>query len=108
MPSRKQFESLSLEVPFSIKYLDMFEISDIFFNSIKSVLKYVDENKIACFETGTDNAVYHIMRTDETITVKKQCENNFSVFAYSGIDFINWLFQIAPFISMVGISNTDF
>lgn len=108
MPSRKQFESLTLTMPMEIKYLDMFEMSEAFYTHIKTVLKYVDENKVACFETGIDNAVYFIKRIDQEIRVKKQHEDGTSVFSYSGMDFINWLFEIAPFVGMVGMSMTDF
>jgi hypothetical protein len=114
MPSRKQFATLKLEVPFRTEMLDMFQVTDIINNNIKNVLKYIDQNKIACFEVPEiGEGIIHIKRIDEIIVVKhrKYINGNSHITEKEfkeGIDFLNWLYKYAPSIEVVGISNGEF
>ena len=112
MPSRKQFPTLSLTVPFSVESLDMFQLTDIINNHIKTVLEYVDQDKKVVFEIIDSEQLVTIKKNDQIITTrlinyegenKKITEIEFD----KGMDFIRWLYKIAPFIQVVGISNTN-
>ena len=112
MPSRKQFPSLNLTVPFTIENLDMFQLTDMINNHIKAVLEYLDKDKRVVFELVDDESLVTIKKANETIILKvmdfkgegkrtKEIEFN------DGMDFIKWLYVIAPLIQVVGISNID-
>lgn len=107
MPRTKQFESLNIhELPFKVEYLDMFQLTNIFNKHIETILNYIDEGKQPSFEVPDEDAVYRIIRLDEKqyiIDITGSSESNVIV---SPIELVNLIYKKAPYIAMVGYSNS--
>ena len=109
MPNIKQFEAISLEELIfggDIKYLTMEEMSEVFFNNIKSVYTFLIEGKTVSMEVPNDECLYHITKLESNFYKLEKMGNDNAVSCFTPIEFVNWLFKTAPFISMVGYDNT--
>jgi len=110
MPKTKQFEAVDInELIFGTgesKWLDMYDISAIYFEHITQTLKFLEEGKIASIEIPEDNCHYYLKKvTSELFILEGQGLEPFPKTEFKAIDVVNWLFRRAPFISIVGYSN---
>jgi hypothetical protein len=109
LPKTKQFEYMDInDFIFGmkeVKYMDMYEISNHYFNHIMLVYKYLEEGKVVVTEVPEEDCTFHIEKiTSEKFIISK---NGFADFSseYNAIELVNWLFAKAPWFSMVGYNN---
>lgn len=109
MPNTKQFEALDLSnfgLFNPIKKMSMIEISELFHNNIQSVYSYLLEGKNVSIEVPNHECFYRIkMKDSNNFRIYKQNGEMSLVEKKKGIEFVNWLFAIAPFISIICIQN---
>ena len=87
----------------------MLETANIFNNNIHQVLNYLVQGKIVIFEAPHFETTYKIHKgiepnEKEDLFAIEDMALNFFI-TKEPIDFLNWLYEKAPFISMVGYEN---
>lgn len=109
MPNKKRFEAFDInDLIFggSPKMLSMIEIAETFYSHIEAVLKYLSEGKTIVIEIPNDDAMYNISKkNDDMFILEKNTMDEKEAFNLGAIHIVNWLFENAPFISVVGFSN---
>src|SRR3954468_6318033 len=111
MPKTKQFEAYSIQDMIfggKPKLYSMEEISRQFFQHIEQVYEFLNENKVISIEIPIEDRLYHIKKIDSanfriTGVGGSPAESRM----FDGIETVNWLFEKAPFISLVGVSNIE-
>jgi hypothetical protein len=109
MPSkkRKEFEALSMTVPFSFIQLNMFEVADQYCLHVKELLKIVDNGGTAVTEITTEDEpnVLEVFRSlPDTFVVRSRVTEEETF--YKPHEFLNWAFSTVPYMVMVGRDNT--
>jgi hypothetical protein len=110
MPSTKQFEAVDInELIFGTgksKWLNMYEISKIYYEHIEQAFKFLEEGKIVSMEVPADERFYYLKKINsDSFTLQALGKDPFEKKELKAIETVNWLFEKAPFISMVGYSN---
>lgn len=110
MPNTKQFEAMSFTVPFSIQYLSMEEVAAVYFGHITHIMDYLKNDKQATVEIPNEERLYKIIRkTSDEFHIKEWGVPGGPVLhTFSANSFLNWLFEKAPFISIVGEEKGSF
>lgn len=108
MPSKKQFEYLSLEIPFEINKMNMYEMLEHHTSLIKRLFENIEkekkENYFTSVEIPTDEEHWYIWKEGEKFIL----ENNSTIqeelkhLELEPLEFYNWVFNKAPFMSMIG------
>ena len=96
---------MSLEVPFRLLKIDMFEMSKLWNRQIEQILTYLTEGKVVVFETPNFETTYRIYYEEigDSFVI---CDMDKAIDTYkTPIDFINWIYEKAPYIAMVGYEN---
>jgi hypothetical protein len=109
MPNKKRFETIDINALIfgeDPKMLSMVEIADAFYRHIEATLKYLSEGKTVVIEIPNDDAMYHLSKkNDDIFILEKNTMVEKESFNLGAIHIVNWLFENAPFISVVGYSN---
>lgn len=109
MPSTKQFEYMTLTIPFEINHMDMYEMAEHHANQIKQLFKTIEkekkENYYATVEIPNDDDHWHIWKEEGRFIFKNARNDGSPGKNLSPIEFYNWCFEKAPFFGMVGIGS---
>lgn len=105
MPKEKRFEAMSLTIPFSIKKLDMYEVSNTFNENITKVYDYLADGKTVAAEVPNEDEMYKIYKDGNDIFVI-EAEVRGETLKLEPMELINWLYAKIPFIPVIGIDGT--
>jgi hypothetical protein len=109
MPYSKQFESVTLTFPPKIKMLSMVEISEIYYQNIQSIYKYLDQDKQVVIEVPSQDRMFTLVRIEsDHYGIKEIGGEKPLYYSFLANEFVNWIFEIAPRISIVGFDNSEF
>lgn len=110
MPKEPRFKSLDIkQFPFKEVKINMYEAANIFNNNIHLVLTYLEQSKIVVVEAPHFDTVYKIYKginpnnNEDLFAIEDAAINFYDT--KEPMDFLNWLYEKAPFISMVGYEN---
>jgi hypothetical protein len=109
VPNKPQFEAFDImEFIYDrkVKMISMQDICKVFYQHIETTMQYLIEGKVVCMEVPIEDGLYHITKIDsDTYLVKMQGDHGTEVKTLNAIELVNFMFEKAPFISLVGYSN---
>lgn len=110
MPNKPRFEAYEItDLIFGskpTKMVSMEEVSAQFYRNIDMTYRFLIDGKTVSIEIPEYEAVFHISKLGEDLFVREEfSEEGNEKDVLEPIQLVNWLFRVAPFISIVGYSN---
>lgn len=109
MPSTKQFEYMTLTIPFKTDYMDMYEMAEHHLGQIKQLFEIIErekeENYHASVEIPIDEDHWDIWKEGDRFVLENARGDGSANKNLSPIEFYNWCFEKAPFFGMVGTGS---